>query len=359
MKIAVALSGGKDSSLAAALLRRDGHRVIGFHLLLSPDRYGPLPLEEQTAAVRALGERLGIETRIIDGREAFRRDVMEEFARSYAAGETPNPCVICNRLFKFGLLFEAALAAGCDRVATGHYARVIPGKPPVLAQPLGSRRDETYFLFDILPERLDRMLFPLGEIDPAEAGRLEEELLPGFKPLAVSREACFLARGGLKRFLRENLPRRDGGGEIVDRSGKVLGEHPGTEFYTVGQRKGLSSASGKKGPLYVLRVIPETNRVVVGEKSDLLARRLRAVRPNWLSIPPPEEPFPARTKIRYTHPGAEAKITPLGDNELEIEFADPQEAPTPGQAAVFYRGGVLLGGAWIRGIIPRNYYLRG
>ena len=353
MKIGVALSGGKDSSLAAALLRRDGHRVTGYHLLLSPDRYGPLPLEEQTAAVRALGERLGIETRIIDGREDFRREVMEAFARSYAAGETPNPCVLCNRLFKFGLLFEAAVKDGCGRVATGHYARVIPGEPPLLAQPFPPLRDETYFLFDILPERLNRLLFPLGEIDPGEAKRLAEELLPGFTPLPVSREACFLSRGGLKRFLRENLPPRDRKGEIVDQAGKVLGEHPGTEFYTVGQRKGLSSASGKKGPLYVLRVIPETNRVVVGEKSDLLARRIRAARPNWLSIPAPKEPFTARVKIRYTHPGAEALIIPREDGELEIEFTAPQEAPTPGQAAVFYRGNVLLGGAWIRN------YLRG
>ncbi len=353
MKIGVALSGGKDSSLVAALLRRDGHRVIGYHLLLSPDRYGPLPLKEQIAGVQRLGERLGIETRIIDGREDFAGEVMAEFVRSYAAGETPNPCVLCNRLFKFGLLFEAAREDGCDRVATGHYARVVPGEPPVLKQPLPPRRDETYFLFDILPERLHRLLFPLGEISPGEAKRRADELLTDFVPLPVSREACFLSRTGLKSFLEENLPPRAGRGEIVDGEGKVLGEHPGTEFYTVGQRKGLSSASGKKGPLYVLRVIPEENRVVVGGKADLLTRRIRAGRSNWLSIPAPDGPFTARTKIRYTHPGAEALITPRGDGGLEIEFAVPQEAPTPGQAAVFYREDTLLGGAWIRN------YLRG
>jgi tRNA-specific 2-thiouridylase len=225
---------------------------------------------------------------------------------------------------------------------------MIPGEPPVLKQPLPPLRDETYFLFDILPERLNRILFPLGETGPGEAKRLAEELLPGFTPLPVSREACFLSRTGLNSFLKENLLPRPGKGEIVDQAGKVLGEHPGTEFYTVGQRKGLSSASGKKGPLYVLRVIPESNRVVVGGKADLLTRRIRAARPNWLSIPPPEGHFTAQTKIRYTHPGAEAVITPRGDDTLEIEFAAPQEAPTPGQAAVFYRGNVLLGGAWIK-----------
>ncbi len=348
MKIAVALSGGKDSSLAAALLRRNGHQVTGYHLLLSPERYGPLPLQEQTAAIRSLGERLGIETRIIDGREDFRRKVMEGFARSYAAGETPNPCVTCNRLFKFGLLFEAALVDDCDRLATGHYARMIPGEPPVLAQPIGSLRDETYFLFDILPERLNRLLFPLGEIDPGEAKLLAEELLPGFTPLPVSREACFLSRSGLKKFLWENLPRRSGKGEIVDQAGEILGEHPGTEFYTIGQRKGLSSASGKKGPLYVLRIIPESNRVVVGEKADLQAVRFWTERANWLSISPPEKPFIAQTKIRYTHPGSKALITPRRAGEVLVEFDKPQQSPTPGQAAVFYRGEILLGGAWIK-----------
>lgn len=348
MKVGVALSGGKDSSLAAALWRRAGHQVIGYHLLLSPERYSPLPLEEQLDTVRALGERLEIETRIIDGREDFRKEVMDAFAGAYATGETPNPCVVCNRLFKFGLLFDAARKDGCDRVSSGHYARVIPGAPPVLKKPLPPLRDETYFLFDILPDRLNRLLFPLGETSPGEIKRLTRELLPDFIPLPISQEACFLSRFGLRRFLEDNLPRPEKTGEIVDLAGKVLGKHPGCHFYTVGQRKGLSSASGKKGPLYVLRVIPEKNRVVVGGKADLLARRLRAIRPNWLSITPPGKPFTAQTKIRYTHPGAEARISPQEDGELEIEFATPQETPTPGQAAVFYRNDILLGGAWIR-----------
>jgi tRNA-specific 2-thiouridylase len=347
MKIGVALSGGKDSSLVAALLRRDGHQVIGYHLLLSPDRYGPLPLEEQLASVRALGEKMEMEIRIIDGRQAFQREVMEPFARSYASGKTPNPCVICNRLFKFGLLWEAARQDGCDRVASGHYARTSAEAPTVLRQPLPPLRDETYFLFDIRPELLPRLIFPLGDISPDAIRRLAEELLPNFAPLPKSQEACFLSRTGLGSFLREVLPPRKEKGEIIDQDGKVLGEHPGTEFYTIGQRRGLSSASGKKGPLYVLRVIPGENRVVVGNKSDLLTRRIRAIQTNWLSIPPSEEPFTARVKIRYTHPGAEALITPGKEGSLEIEFAVPQEAPTPGQAAVFYREDIVLGGAWI------------
>lgn len=348
MKIGVALSGGKDSSLAAALLAREGHQVVGYHLLLSPERYSSVPPSVQAGKVREIGGRLGIEVRFIDGREAFRREVMDAFAASYRAGETPNPCVTCNRLFKFGLLFDEAETDGCSRLATGHYARADAGGRPRLLKPIPPHRDETYFLFAIPPGRLDRLLFPLGGLQPDRIGKLFRELLPGFVPLPVSQEACFLSRTGLRRFLGESLPRPEKPGEIVDRSGRVLGEHPGYHFYTVGQRKGLSSASGKQGPLYVIRVVPESNRVVVGDKSDLLARRFRAVRPNWLSIPPPDKPFSAGTKIRYTHPEAESLITPRADGALEVEFASPQEAPTPGQAAVFYRDDILLGGAWIK-----------
>jgi tRNA-uridine 2-sulfurtransferase len=348
MKIGVALSGGKDSALAAALLAREGHQVTGYHLLLPPARYAAIPPEEQSAAVREVGQRLGVVIRVIDGREAFQREIMGAFVAAYRSGETPNPCVRCNRLFKFGLLFDAARDDGCQRLATGHYARLEAGARPRLKKPLPPLRDETYFLFDILPERLSRLLFPLGELSPDVIRQLFRELLPGFVPLPVSREACFLSRSGLRRFLADNIPKPGRPGEIVNRAGKVLGVHPGCHFYTVGQRKGLNSASGKKGPLYVLRVIPETNRVVVGEKPDLLARRFSAVRPNWLSIPPPEDSFTAQTKIRYTHPAAKALITPREDGGLEVEFADSQEAPTPGQAAVFYQNDILLGGGWIK-----------
>ncbi len=348
MKIGVALSGGKDSSLAAARLVREGHQVVGYHLLLSPERYSAIPPSVQAGKVREIGERLGIEIRFIDGREAFRREVMDAFAAAYRAGETPNPCVLCNRLFKFGLLFETAEAEGCRKLATGHYARTEDGVRPRLLKPIPPCRDETYFLFAIPPGRLDRLLFPLGGIPPEDIRKLSRELLPGFLPPPVSQEACFLSRTGLRRFLEDSLPRPEEPGEIVDVSGTVLGEHPGCHFYTVGQRKGLSSASGKRGPLYVIRVVPESNRVVVGEKSDLRARRFRAVSPNWLSIPPPDDPITAWTKIRYTHPEAESRITPREDGSLEIEFTSPQEAPTPGQAAVFYRHDVLLGGAWIK-----------
>ncbi|MDP8215406.1 MAG: tRNA 2-thiouridine(34) synthase MnmA [Candidatus Euphemobacter frigidus] len=347
MKIGIALSGGKDSSLAAALLGREGHRVVGYHLLLCPEEYAPFSVDHQLIVVRQICELLGIQLKVIDARTAFRREIMDPFITAYAAGKTPNPCILCNRLLKFGLLLDTALKDGCEMLASGHYARIVRRGRSLLKKPIDPRRDESYFLFQISPGQLSRLCFPLGDRTMEEIGRLAEELLPGFTPLPVSQEACFLSRSSLKRFLRDNLPPIDRPGEIIDAAGKKLGEHPGYHFYTVGQRKGLSSASGKKGPLYVLRLIPEKNQVVVGEKRELACTRFRAVEPNWLSIPPPTGPIQVQAKIRYAHPEAEAMVTPRPNGGVVVEFTAPQEAPTPGQAVVFYQDDTLLGGAWI------------
>ncbi len=347
LKIGVALSGGKDSSLAAALLQRDTHQVIGYHLLLCPEEYASIPIAEQLASVRRVCGMLGIGLEVIDARDDFRREVMDPFVTAYREGKTPNPCVFCNRIFKFGVLLDAALRDGCDYLASGHYARISPEPHPRLKKPIGAGRDESYFLFELPSDRLKYLLFPLGELMSDEIRRLSGELLSGYVPLPVSQEACFLTVPGLKSFLRKNLPGPGEPGEIIDTRGNTLGEHPGYHFYTVGQRKGLSSASGRKGPLYVLRIIPNRNQVVVGDKDDLLSSRLRAIGTNWLSIPPPLEAITATTKIRYSHPGEEALIVPRPDGRLDIEFSTPQEAPTPGQAVVFYQEDTLLGGAWI------------
>lgn len=351
MKIGVALSGGKDSSLVASLLVREGHRVEGYHLLLCPDEYSSSPIEDQLATIRQLCDLLNIRLNVIDARDDFRHEIMDPLVSAYRVGKTPNPCVLCNRLFKFGLLLETAREDGCDLVASGHYARVIRNKHILLKRPIDPGRDESYFLFELSPEQLNFLSFPLGELLLDQIRRLPEKLLPGFDPLPVSQEACFLSRSGLKRFLGDNLVQPDFPGDIVDITGRKLGEHPGYHYYTVGQRKGLSSASGKKGPLYVLRIIPETNQVVAGDKEDLNSSRLLAVKPNWLSISPPDKSIRVKAKIRYTHPEAEALATPLPDGGVLVEFSRPQEAPTPGQAVVFYRDNILLGGAWIEEVL--------
>ncbi len=344
MKVGVALSGGKDSSLAAALFLREGHQVLGLHLLLCPEEHTAIPAQEQVERVEELARRLGIELRVVDARKRFKREVIAPFRQAYLQGRTPNPCVLCNRLFKFGLLFDVARQNGCDFLASGHYAR---RAGDCLKKSSDPERDESYFLFELPRRILPRIIFPLGERREAENLKLREKFLPGYDPLPVSQEACFLARDGLKTFFERDGSFPDRPGPIVNRSGEVLGEHPGYRYYTVGQRKGLSSASGKKGPLFVIRVIPEENRVVVGDKADLYSTRLIAFHPNWVSIEEPTGPLRVRARIRYTHPGGEALVRPLSEKRVEVEFSEPQEAVTPGQGVVFYRDDILLGGAWI------------
>jgi tRNA-specific 2-thiouridylase len=345
MKIGVALSGGRDSSLTAALLRKEGHEVAAFHLLLSPADSSPVSRERQIRAVEELSSRLGIRLTVLDLAARFEAEIIAPFLAEYDRGRTPSPCVFCNPLFKFGYLLEAVLAAGCARLASGHFARVVPGERPLLKKNLDPIRDESYFLHRLDARRLSRALLPLGEIPQAETDRLTAELLPGFQPLPSSVEACFLGAGRFGDFLRLRRPLRPG--EIVDKEGRVLGVHPGHQLYTIGQRRGLSSASGKKGPLYVTAVDTGNNRVVVGNKADLLSSSLIAREPNWIAIDPPDKPLRALAKIRYTHLGAEAEVIPLASGEIKVVFDRPQEAITPGQAVVFYRGDVVLGGAWI------------
>lgn len=347
MKVGVALSGGKDSSLVAALLLREGHEVLGLHLLLCPEEYASIPSQEQLERVEDLARRLEIELRVVDARKRFSREVIAPFKEAYLRGKTPNPCVLCNRLFKFGLLLDVARRNGCDQLASGHYARREGDGPCLLKKNSDPERDESYFLFQLPRKTLPWIVFPLGERREAENLELGKKLLPGYTPLPISQEACFLTSWGLKRFLGRDSSSSDRPGPIVNRSGEKIGEHPGYRYYTVGQRKGLSSASGKQGPLFVLRVIPEENQVVVGDKEDLLSSRLVACFPNWVSIDAPSGPIQVQAKIRYNHPGGEALVKPLSEGRIEVEFSRPQQAVAPGQGVVFYRDDILLGGAWI------------
>jgi tRNA-specific 2-thiouridylase len=296
-------------------------------------------------AVEELSARLGIGLTVIDLTAHFEEEIIAPFLAEYERGRTPSPCVSCNPRFKFGYLLEAALAAGCDRLASGHFARVDCADRALLKKNRDPLRDESYFLHRLLRRQLSRMILPLGEISLRETERLTAELLRGFEPLPSSAEACFLGARKLGDFLRLRLVPRPG--EIVDKEGRVLGEHPGYQFYTIGQRRGLGSASGKRGPLFVLAVDPERNRVVAGGKADLLSSRLLARDPNWIAIDPPDNPVRAVAKIRYTHAGAPATIHPLASGRIEVVFDRPQEAITPGQAVVFYDGDIVLGGAWI------------
>jgi tRNA-specific 2-thiouridylase len=359
VQVAVALSGGVDSSVAAALLREQGFSVWGVHLRLSA-------LAPPADHLEALGRRLGIEITELDLEEDFSREVVDYFVREYARGRTPNPCVKCNAVIKFGRLWEQVRERGASYLATGHYARLRPGSGGGsggggdglgLYRGLDRRKDQSYFLSRLPRSLLPHLRFPLGEMTKVEVRRRHRELeLPAGLDCRESVELCFIPQGHYQEFITARLGRPGLPGELVDPVGRVLGRHHGLERYTVGQRRGLGVPA--REPYYVVEICPETNRVMLGHKPDLLSAGLRASRVNWLADPPEGE-LTARAVIRYRHPGALARIIPRGAERgadrradrgadaVEVIFDSPQAAVAPGQAVAFYQDDQVLGGAWI------------
>ena len=338
-RIAVALSGGVDSAVAAALLSQQGLRPRAVHLLLSDA--GP-----PAAHLADLALMLNLPLTRVDLREEFARQVVDYFVSEYSRGRTPNPCVQCNAAIKFGSLWQLLQAQGLTRLATGHYARLLPGADGTLGlfRAADRSKDQSYFLSRLPRELLPNLLFPVGELTKAEVRRRYRELgLPVNEQCPESMELCFIPRGRYQDFIRA---RRGPGtpGEVVDLGGRLLGRHRGLEHYTVGQRRGLGIPAGE--PYYVAAIHPESNRVVLGRRQEILCRGLRAGRVNWLVQPPGGE-LEAQAVIRHRHPGVAARIRPLGAAAVEVVFAAPQSAVAPGQAVVFYQDDRVLGGAWI------------
>jgi tRNA-specific 2-thiouridylase len=339
-RVAVALSGGVDSSVAAALLLEQGFAVWGVHLRLAPGAPRPEHLT-------ALGARLKIPITEIDLKDAFAREVLDYFIREYSRGRTPNPCVRCNALIKFGALWARVREAGAAFLATGHYARVLagPGGRPGLYRGLDRMKDQSYFLSRLSPEVLPHLLFPLGELTKAEVRRRHQELgLPAAPGCRESVELCFLPQGHHQEFIAAQLGRPGPPGDLLDTAGRVLGRHRGLERYTVGQRRGLGVPA--REPYYVVEIRPETNQVVLGYREELFAAGLMARQVNWLTDPPRQD-FTARAVIRYRHSGVPALLRPLEHGEVEVIFETPQAAVAPGQAVVFYQDDLVLGGGWI------------
>jgi len=348
------MSGGVDSSLAAALLAEQGYEVIGVTLQLwaadcstpSQDLFKCCGARA-AAKARAVCEHLGIPFRLVDETEAFQQHVVQPFAAEYRAGRTPNPCIRCNEHLKFGALLRRADQLGAAYVATGHYARVErrPDGRFLLRRGCDPAKDQSYALFSLRQEQLGRALFPLGNQTKAQTREAARRRQLGTADQAESMEICFVPDNDYRRFLLEAGLAAECPGQVVDLHGRVLGQHRGVAFYTIGQRRGLRIAAGQ--PLYVVDLDPLRNRVVVGDLQALSRDRFTVAGCNWIPFDGPGGSFEATVKIRYNHAGAPATVTPLADARAEVVFHTPQRAVTPGQAAVFYQDDLVLGGGWI------------
>jgi tRNA-specific 2-thiouridylase len=366
MKIAVAMSGGVDSSAAAALLRDQGHELVGFTMQLWNQRRGinkdengdPLPsrccsLDDVYDARRVAGE-LGFPFYVLNLEQEFETSVVQPFVQSYLSGETPIPCVACNSRLKFASLDRMALSLGCEKVATGHYARVVHDPQAGRYRLLRGKnlwKDQSYFLWELTQDQLSRSWFPLGEMDKQEVRSIARSADLDVAEKSESQEICFVPDGKYAEFIDRYLDAEDrsselpGEGQIVTASGEVVGTHGGIHRYTVGQRRGLGIAAER--PLYVLGVDAARNRVVVGEQDELLRLEFTAAGINWVAFDEPAEPVRADVRVRYRQEPQPATITPLPGNRAHIRFDESQRAITPGQATVWYRGDDVIGGGWI------------
>jgi tRNA-uridine 2-sulfurtransferase len=368
------MSGGVDSSTVAAMLRAEGHNVIGLTMQLWNQRrlagregmpesvQGRCCSLDDVYDARRVAQQIGIPYYVVNHEDRFERDVIRPFVEEYLSGRTPIPCSLCNNHLKFDQLLIVARQIGAERVATGHYARItyddargsLNKKRWLLRRPADRSKDQTYFLFGLTQEQLSRTLFPLGEMTKPEVRELARKHGLALAEKPDSQEICFVPGGDYKRFIDAYLAEQGGSlpdtaGELVTTSGEVIGEHGGIHNFTVGQRKGLGVATGS--PLYVIQISGAQKQVIVGGEENLYSKTLRAKRVNLISVDDLREPMRVAVKIRHRHEPAAAVIEKIagesGGDEILATFDEPQRAITPGQAAVFYDGDIVVGGGWI------------
>ena len=356
--VAVALSGGIDSLTSAWVLKDQGYRVIGVHFITGYEECAQSSFDQNRPStdylVKAadiklapIATRLDIPLRFLDCTERFKNEVVDYFIRTYRAGRTPSPCLVCNPVVKFGDLFRFARQLGAERLATGHYARIrreMTGRLS-LYRGIDSGKDQSYFLARLSRRQLESSLFPLGEMTKSEVIALahKKDLIPINDE--ESQDICFIKGGSYDKFLARQSGFKPDPGLIVNTDGEVIGQHAGLHLFTIGQRRGINCPA--REPYYVVRIEPDQNRLVVGQREDLFSRGCRVVEINWIA-PAPTTPIRVSVKIRYRHQAFPATVVPLASRRTaQIRFDRPQLAVTPGQGAVFYQGDMVMGGGWI------------
>jgi tRNA-specific 2-thiouridylase len=360
---AIAISGGIDSLMAAHLLQEEGHDVLGFHFItgyetdfasinhvenaaLTPKGSSENLKNRATQRIAVIADQLGIPFKILDLSAQFSERVVQYFTTAYAAGLTPNPCMICNPLIKFGSLFDSARRLGATRLATGHYARIErddSGRSHLL-KGIDAAKDQSYFLAFLKQDQLARAVFPLGNFTKSDTKRMAAA--KGLHPVTTgeSQDICFIKGQTYAEFLARHAELKSKPGPIEDINGTVIGEHKGLHLFTIGQRRGINCPAAE--PYYVIRIDTAQNRLIVGFNKDLGVSECRVKDINWINGTP-ASPIQVKTRVRYRHQAAPATVHPTGETSALVRFETPEAAITPGQGAVFYRNDEVLGGGWI------------
>ena len=353
-KVVVAMSGGVDSSVTASLLVEQGFDVIGITMRLGSQDDSDHESAKQCCSIdsvedaRRVSAQLNIPFYAVNYENIFKKEIVDYFCDEYSSGRTPNPCIICNQKLKFGKLLQLAFELGAEYVATGHYVRLSQDTNTgryILRKGMDSSKDQSYALFSLTQDQLKHALFPLGEYTKSQVRDMarQDRLKVAERP--ESQDLCFISDDNYNRFLRDKMSEGLKPGQILDMSGKVLGQHQGIQFYTIGQRKGLGGNLGKV--MYVVKIDSSANTIVIGSKDDLMVDRLTASGANFISIPKLVEPTKVTVKIRYKDSGHEGTAYPLDDDRFEVVFDHPRMSVTPGQAVVLYDDDLVIGGGWI------------